>query len=113
MHECPNLLNTELIETVKKLGKENCFIVTNGEQEFNHDKILRIGLQDLFYEQNIFIVLGSKKEIIEKICAKHKNEKVIFIDDKAKHFEDLDFTKCPNLKTILYTGQKLEGVLEL
>ena len=42
------------------------------------------------------------------------NEEVIFVDDKAKHFEDLDFKKYPNLKTVLYDDkgfEKLSAIL--
>ena len=108
MGECKNFINTELVEVVKKLGKENCWIITNGEQVFNHDKVFMSGLDTLFSE--IHIVPGSKKEIIEKICAENKNEKVIFVDDKAKFIDDINMTKCPNLKTILYDTHGLEKV---
>ena len=94
---------------IKKLGKENCYIVTLGNEEFQRDKIKRAGIESLFFK--IVVVWGSKKEAVEKICAKHINEKVIFIDDKAKYFEDLDFKKYPNLKTILYNERGFEKVL--
>jgi len=110
MKECPNFINTELVNLVQKLEKENCYLVTYGGYEHNKSKIERSGITPLFSE--IHIVFGSKKEVVEKICAKHRNEKVIFIDDKAKHFEDLDFKKYPNLKTILYTGQSAEKLIE-
>ncbi len=105
MRGSENFVNTELIEIVKKIGKKNCHIITYGDKEFQLDKIKRSGITPLF--SKIFIVQGGKKEIIEKICAKYKNEKVIFVDDKAHHFKDLDFKKYPNLKTILYTGQSV------
>ncbi len=100
MTECSKFVNTSLIDKVKKIGKENCYIITNGEQEFNSDKIKYSSIGDLFKE--IYIVPGSKKEIVEKICAQNKNEKVIFIDDKQKFIEDIDLAKCPNLKTVLF-----------
>ena len=52
------------------------------------------------------VVADEKRELIEKICAEYKDEPILFIDDKIKHFEDLDFKKCPNLKTILYDINK-------
>lgn len=110
MRECPNFINTELVNLVQKLGKENCYIVTYGEYEHNTNKVERSGLAPLFSE--IIVVSGSKKEAVEKICAKHKDEKVIFIDDKIHHFEDLDFEKYPNLKTILYVGQNADELME-
>lgn len=99
--------NKELIELIKKLGKDNCYIVTYGENEFQLDKIKSIGVDVLF--SAITTTSGqSKNEPIEKICEKHKDETVIFVDDKIKHFEDLDMNKCPNLKTILFDEQGLD-----
>jgi len=106
MRECPNFINTELVDLVKKLGKENCYIVSYGEHEHNMNKIEGSGLAPLFRE--IAVVSGSKNEAIEKICEKHKDEKVVFIDDKIHHLEEIDFKKCPNLKTILYDEHGLE-----
>lgn len=109
LNESYNSLNKDLLEIIKKLGKENCYIVTFGHGEFQLDKLKRTGLETFFSE--IVVVSGSKKEAVEKICLKHKDEKVLFIDDKAKHFENLDLKKCPNLKTILYDEQGLEKLM--
>ena len=105
MGDRKKFLNEELIELIKKLGKYNCYLVTYGNQEYQQEKIDRTEVASLF--SGINIVQGSKKEAIERICEKHKDEKVIFIDDKAHHFEGLDFKKYPNLKTILYDEQGL------
>ena len=106
MSEYENFANKELMEFIKKLGQENCFLVTHGGTEFQSDKIKRVAASKLFTE--MFILIGSKKEIIENICKKFQNEKVIFIDDKAKYFEDLDFVKYPKLKTVLYDANGLK-----
>jgi FMN phosphatase YigB (HAD superfamily) len=110
MSKCPDFLNTELLEIIKKRGKENCYMITHGEKEYQLDKIKKTGIAPLFSE--IIVIQGSKKEAVEGVCAKHKGEEVIFIDDRADRFADLDFKKCPNLKTILYTGQNLEPYLQ-
>lgn len=99
--------NTELIDLVKKIGKENCLLVTYGEEEFQLDKIKRIGIGSLFSEITT-LSIDDKKEIVEKICEKYKDETVLLIDDKIKHLENLDFAKCPNLKTIFYDEHGLE-----
>ena len=104
--ENKNFLNKELINIIKKLGKESCFILTHGHKNWQKDKIKNTGIESLFSE--IFVVSESKKEAVEKICEKYKDEKIIFVDDKIRHFEDLDFVKYPNLKTILYDEQGLE-----
>ncbi|OGJ01450.1 hypothetical protein A3G98_00865 [Candidatus Nomurabacteria bacterium RIFCSPLOWO2_12_FULL_37_8] len=107
MHECPNFVNQELLIVVRNSGTANCYIVTCGEKEFQKNKIKRSGIAHLF--SKITIEPGSKKRTVEKICAKNKGERVFFIDNTANHFEDLNLDKCPNLKTILYTGQDLRN----
>ncbi len=104
-----NYINTELIEAIKKLGKDNCFLITHGGDEFQKEKINRAGVASMFLE--IIILIGSKKKAVEDICERFKDETVIFVDDKPQYFEDLDFKKYPNLKTILYTGQNIEPQL--
>lgn len=111
MEESKIFVNNELIELIKKLGRSNCYIVTYGEEEWQNFKIKKTGLSELFSE--IIVVPGSKKEAVEKICAKYKDEKVVFVDDRAKHFEDLDFKKYPNLKTILYDEKGLEKLMAI
>src|SRR5687768_2781004 len=39
MSGCKNFINFELIKEIRDLGKENCFIITNGENEFQKEKI--------------------------------------------------------------------------
>jgi FMN phosphatase YigB (HAD superfamily) len=101
-----DFINKELLLIIKKIGKENCYIVTHGYDEWQREKIKRVSIEPFFSE--IIVVQGGKKEVIEKICAKHKDEEVIFVDDKIKHFENLDFKKCSNLKTILFDENGLE-----
>lgn len=109
--ESDSFINKELIEIVKKIRKENCFIVTNGDKEFQQDKIDKSGIFSLFFK--IYIISESKKEIVYNVCNEYKNEEVIFIEDKEKFIKDIDPTKCPNLKTILYTGQDLKSLFPL
>jgi len=106
LNESKNFTNKDLLDIIKKLGKKNCYIVTHGNEEFQRDKIKKADINYLFSE--IVVVSGSKKEAVEGICTKHKDEQVVFIDDKAKHFKDLNIIKYPNLKTILFDKQGLE-----
>lgn len=106
-----NFINKELLNIIKKLGKKNCYIVTHGGDEWQRDKIKKADIESLFSE--IVVVSESKKEAVEKICAKYKDEEVIFIDDKVRHFKDLDFKKYPNLKTILYDEQGLKKLISI
>lgn len=109
MSESKRFLNTELLDLIKKIGKINCYIITYGDEEFQRDKIKRADISSLFSE--IIVIPESKKGAIEKICLKHKDEQVIFIDNKIEYFNDLDFVKYPNLKTILYNGQSIKNLI--
>jgi len=106
MEESRKFLNTELVEMVKRIGVENCYIVTNGETEFQQDKMKYSGIWDLFGEDKIKIVPRSKREAVIKICTEHSTENVVFVDDKIDFFRDLG--EISNLKTILYGENGLE-----
>ncbi|MEI7709166.1 MAG: HAD hydrolase-like protein [bacterium] len=106
MKENRNFVNQDLVKIIKKLGKENCCIISYGDEEFQKDKINSAGISSLFFE--IIVVQSSKKEAVEKIAAQFPTEKVLFIDDKASHFRDLDLAKHTNLKTIIFDENGLE-----
>lgn len=110
MRDPSTYVNHELLELAKTVGRKNCFIVTYGDPEFQMAKIKGAGIADLFAD--IFIVLDGKKKPVEKICDLFPKEPVVFIDDRAEHFEDLDFKKYPNLKTILYTEQSVDKLMK-
>lgn len=109
LSSCPDLLNKKLINIVKTIGKTNCYIVTNGDKDFQLDKIERSKANRLFH--SITVVPGSKKETIEKICIENSDSRIIFIDDKPKFFNDLDMKKCKNLKTILFDDNGLKNLI--
>lgn len=108
MSVCKDLNNLELLELLKEAGKENCYIVTSGDEEFQMDKITRTEVDQIAEE--VSVVPGSKKAIVESICLRFPNEKVIFIDDKIKFFDDITMEKCPNLQTILFDKYGLQSV---
>lgn len=108
MSVCKDLKNIELLEVLKEVGKENCYIVTSGDKEFQMDKITRTEVDKIAEE--VIVVPGSKKAIVESLCLRFPNEKVIFIDDKIKFFDDITMEKCPNLKTILFDTYGLLSV---
>ncbi|HEU0085729.1 MAG TPA: HAD hydrolase-like protein [Candidatus Paceibacterota bacterium] len=113
METCSDLVNEELMSVVVATGKENCYIVTNGEQEFQLEKIEMSGIAPFFEE--IIVVSGSKKEVIEKICQEFPDEKVIFVENREIFLSDLDIGKLPNLKTVPYDKngfQKLKEAME-
>ncbi len=109
MRECKNFVNNELIEQIKLLDTNDCFIITHGVTEYQLEKIDRTGIKSLF--SDIIVIQDTKKWSAEAICKRFKDDQVIFIDDKEKRFADLDFDKHPNLKTVLYVGQ--ESIIEI
>ncbi|MEZ6209116.1 MAG: HAD hydrolase-like protein [Candidatus Paceibacterota bacterium] len=104
MRVCKEYTNTDLINRIKKLNKEDCYMVTHGVKEYQLEKIQRTGVGSLFNQ--IFIVQDTKKDPVEMICEKFRDEEVIFVDDKEKRFADLNFEKYPNLRKVLYVGNE-------
>jgi hypothetical protein len=41
MNSCPHFVNSHVLEVMKQLGKEHCYIVTHGDARFQRDKIQR------------------------------------------------------------------------
>ncbi len=108
MSQCPNFLNKEILKIVKRIGKQNCYLATNGDEEFQLDKIKMSKISALF--NAIYSVPGSKKKIIEKICEENLNSRVIFIDNRVEFFKDINIKKYKNLKTILFNGDNFEDI---
>lgn len=106
MDSCTLFSNQNMIALITEVGKQNCFIVTSGDKEFQEDKIVRTGMDTLCEE--IYVVPGSKKEVVERLCGRFPSERIIFIDDKGKFFADIDMDICKNLTTVLYTKNSLE-----
>lgn len=104
MKECKNFINKKLVDKIKLLDAQNCYIVTHGVREYQLEKINRTGLGSFFTQ--IIVVQNTKKEAVEIICQKFKNYKIIFVDDKEERFTDLDFKKYPNLRKVLYVGSE-------
>lgn len=101
-------INEDVFRIMKELGKENCYIVTNGTYKFQMDKIRRsIGLN---VAEEVVVVSGSKEEEVKKICQRHKDEEVIFVDDKVLYLNDIRTEGCENLKTVLFNENGLENL---
>ncbi|MES2930909.1 MAG: HAD hydrolase-like protein [Patescibacteria group bacterium] len=111
LQESPAYLQTALCDVVKKAGSSNCYIVTNGDAQYQRDKIKKSGAEHLFSE--IYVTPGSKKDIIAGICDRNRNDRIIFIDNKIEFIQDLDMKKCPNLQTFLYDGNNLSDFIKL
>ena len=77
-------INTEMLTLIEKAGKENCIIVTNGEEEWQTDKLQASGIGELV--SLVYVVSGSKSECIEDLCARYSTQEIIFVDDKNDFF---------------------------
>ena len=108
MFNCSDFLNKELYDVVRMAGKSNCYLVTNGDEDFQLDKIKKSGIVSLF--NTIEIVPASKKKVVERICMDNPNSMIIFIDDKRKFFTDIDMNLYKNLKTILFNGNNIRDI---
>ncbi|MEK7564594.1 MAG: HAD family hydrolase [Patescibacteria group bacterium] len=102
MGECKNFVNNELVDRIKQLDVQDCYMVTHGIKEYQLEKVNRTDLGSLFTK--IFTVLDTKKGPVEMVCEQFKDDEVVFVDDKEKRFADLDFVKYPNLRKVLYVG---------
>jgi hypothetical protein len=107
---CPTFLNHSLVALVSSLGKENMYILTHGDEEYQMEKIARtLGGN---FAKEIIVVTGSKRERLASICDTYPEEEIIFIEDKQHVLNDIEPKK--NLTTILfdYTAMsKIENVL--
>jgi phosphoglycolate phosphatase-like HAD superfamily hydrolase len=105
-NEC---LNFGFKRRIQKTGSDELFIVTNGDEEFQMDKIKASGILAYIPEDHIHIVPGSKKEKIEDICRAYPTETILVIDNRNEFFKDLDIEKFPRLVPIHHenseTGQ--------
>jgi hypothetical protein len=112
MSRCHEFVNSDLLARIKKLGRENCYIVTNGNEEFQKDKLRYSRVGNLFDEDKIFIVPGTKRNKLSEICLANKDETVIFIDDKVDpNLKDIDREICTNLLTIQYRSPEFTELL--
>ena len=80
-----DLVNQELVGIIKRLGPENCFIVSAGEELFQRRKISSCEIEELFGE--IHIVDKDKNAAIEGLMNKYPGEDFVFVDDKVENIE--------------------------
>ncbi len=110
MTPCARLTNKEIIRVMEQVGKENIFILSQGEEGFQRDKIER-SVGDKVFGSHVAVVRESKTEELRRICDTYKGEDVIFADDKIEFLNALPATLTPNLKTVLFNERGLETLL--
>ena len=108
LQDAVKYVDTKLIDLMKKIGLENCFIITAGEVEFQKQKLKISGVTDLLPLGHIMIVGYDKKKKIKFICKTYQNERVIFVDDKEDHIEEAKHLALKNLHTVLYNERGFE-----
>jgi FMN phosphatase YigB (HAD superfamily) len=109
MSKVPECLNNELIDKIKILGRDNCFMVTHGVPEYQLYKVWRSGIYVYFKE--IYVIQDTKKYSVEAVSKQYKDEDVYFIDDKESRFKDLDLEENKNLKTVLFVDNNSIAVI--
>lgn len=106
MAMCDELVNKDTTAFMSRLKEEDCFIVTQGDEEFQRDKIRRsLGEK---YLSHTTVVASSKRESIKALCKKYEDGKVVFVDDKIEVLDDLDTLANKNLRTVLFDARGLE-----
>lgn len=107
MTPCAWLVNKEVITIMEELGEENIFILSQGEEAYQRDKIDR-AVGDKVLGSHVAVVPESKTEELRKICETYKDEDIIFADDKLKFLNALPASDLPNLKTVLFNERGLQ-----
>lgn len=88
----------EFYNFAEKIGKENLFLLTYGDIEYQTEKVKNSGVMDYFTD--IIITDGLKSEALSKKLLINNNEACYFIDDRITHLEDVK-KKFPEIKTLL------------
>jgi FMN phosphatase YigB (HAD superfamily) len=108
MAVCDSCINEEVLQVVRSIGKSDCSMVTQGDREYQEDKIDRSGVREYFSQ--VIIVTRTKKDVVEEFCQRYPTQDIIFVDDKVKFFNDIDMEKCGNLKTVVFNEHGLENL---
>lgn len=105
---CSSFTNKELVTLAESIGRENIFILTNGDKEYQMEKIQRtVGID---FAREVIVVPGSKKKELEVLCDRFAQEPIIFVEDQPKFLADL--TPRKNLETILFGLAGIQDVRE-
>ena len=92
----------EYLNIFKKYGRENIFILTQGDENFQQLKIKRSEVDKKVEE--VLIVDSTKQEKKEDISLLWPNETILFIDDK---FKNLSFeTENKNIRRIFVGNEQ-------
>jgi FMN phosphatase YigB (HAD superfamily) len=85
---------------LKKIRKENLFLISYGDQEIQWRKIEQSGLISSFQE---IVITSDKVKAVEDILKRHKGiktEGLYFIDDRSKYLDKIK-KELPKIITVL------------
>ncbi len=95
-------IDRRMITLFESVGKDNCYIVTAGDEEFQKQKI-KSSLGNTGVDlDHIFFVKEHKGDIVQTICKQYPNEKVVFVDDKKEHIQEVLVLGIVNVIPVLY-----------
>lgn len=106
-------VNSSLVTIIEKVGKENCFILTAGDAQFQNEKIIESGLITHIDKEHIIIVKDDKKESLLSLCTLHRDEIFIFVDDKEKHTQGAIDLHLSNLHVVLYDSNGFTTLINI
>lgn len=100
-------IDVRIIELIKRIGKDNCFVVTAGDKDFQKLKV-EASLGGVVVPSHCFYVGHKKSEALIQICEKYKDESIIFVDDKSRYMDEANSLHLKNLHPILYRHDGFE-----
>src|SRR3989344_4940617 len=113
MSECDKFLDPELIAEIKRIDKKDLYIVTNGEEKFNWEKLAYSGILEYFDISHIYVVPGPKTKAVGEICRDNPGEDILFFDDRQKFIDELDERDNPRFRAIRYEEETRSEIIEL
>ena len=100
-------VDKRIVDLINKIGKENCFVVTAGDKDFQKLKV-EASLNGVIIPEHCFFVEYEKSEALQKICEQYPHEPVIFVDDKSRYMDEANSLHIKNLHPVLYRHDGFE-----
>lgn len=111
MENLEGYLFLDAVPFFNQMRREDVFIITYGDEDFQKAKIIGSGIDRLVTD--ILVTQGESKiaMILRYVEEKKipKNEKIVFIDDKAKYFDDVNKSQYIVKKILIDRGRKNSG----
>ncbi|MCF7843750.1 hypothetical protein K9M47_02535 [Candidatus Gracilibacteria bacterium] len=95
-------IDKRITDIIYSTGKDNCFILTAGDEDFQRLKIQNSLDKSVINNEHVIFVKDNKDSKVKEICEKYPNESIIFVDDKNEHINEVAALNLKNLYPILY-----------